>query len=231
MVKAIVTDIEGTTSAIAFVKDTLFPYAAAALPDYVRQHAEDQKIQPLIREATAMVGREVCDLDAVIAQFLAWIASDQKVTPLKTLQGLIWEVGYRNGDFRAHVYPDAAKVLKAWHAAGIPLYVYSSGSIKAQQLFFEHSVFGDLRYLFTAYFDTTTGPKKDAASYEKIATEIGLPAETILFLSDLEPELDAAKRAGLQTCWVIRDPMPPSPEQSAQLGGHPRVDDFNEISI
>ncbi len=227
----IVTDIEGTTSDIAFVKDTLFPYAAAALPDFVRQQAKDESVQPLIAEAAALAGLEAKDLEAVIAQFLAWIETDQKITPLKTLQGLVWETGYRSGVLQAHVYPDAFEALKAWHTAGIPLYVYSSGSIKAQQLFFEHSVFGDLRYLFADYFDTTTGPKMEASAYEKIASEIGHAPDTILFLSDQLSELDAARTAGLETCWVQRNKTVKGSEKDKPSPNYPCVRSFSEIAF
>ncbi len=205
MIRAILTDIEGTTSDIHFVKQTLFPYAAAALPDFVRKHREDETVCALIAEAAEIAGLKTNNLEAVISQLLTWTKTDQKITPLKTLQGLIWEAGYKSGAFQAHLYPDALEKLKAWHQAGILLYVYSSGSVKAQELFFEHSIFGDLRYLFTDYFDTTTGPKTERDSYHKIAFEIGLPRKEIVFLSDVIEELKAAKNAGFQTRWVLRD--------------------------
>lgn len=205
MCHAIVTDIEGTTSSIRFVKETLFPYAAAALPDFVRKHAETEQVRLIIAEAASIAGLSIDNLEAIISQCLTWIKTDQKITPLKTLQGLIWEAGYRRGAFRAHLYPDAFEALKKWHQSGIPLFVYSSGSIKAQRLFFEHSVFGDLRYLFTDYFDTTIGPKREADSYRNIASAIGFSPSEVLFLSDVSEELSAALTAGFQTRWVVRD--------------------------
>jgi enolase-phosphatase E1 len=141
----------------------------------------------------------------VISQLLAWIDEDKKITPLKALQGLIWAAGYQQGDFTGHVYADAAAQLKAWHAQGVVLAVYSSGSVYAQKLLFAHSDFGDLTALFTDYFDTNIGGKREVQSYEKIAAQLALPAAQIMFLSDIEDELAAAKSAGFNTVWLVRD--------------------------
>ena len=204
MPKAIVTDIEGTTSSIAFVKDVLFPYAAERLPSWLRENRRVPAVQAEIENVAETIGRTSSDLDAVIEQLLDWICQDIKATPLKALQGMVWKSGYASGDYRAHVYPDAHAVLKDWNAQGIPLYVYSSGSVQAQQLFFQYSDYGDLRSLFSGYFDTTTGPKSEHDSYVKIATKIGLPASDILFLTDVEAEIAAALGAGMQTVLIVR---------------------------
>ena len=195
-IRAILTDIEGTTSSIAFVADTLFPYARAALPAYIAAHARE--LSPLLDEVRATAAGDP------VTTLQRWIDEDRKATPLKTIQGRIWAEGYAQGAFRGHVYPDAAKALRTWHAAGYRLYVYSSGSVEAQQLIFRHSDQGDLEPLFSGWFDTTTGPKRETASYARIAETIGEPASAILFLSDVPAELDAAAGAGLQTVLVDR---------------------------
>ena len=184
MIKAIVTDIEGTTSSLSFVKDVLFPYARAHLPEFVRLYRGNVEVRALLDDARALAGAELDD-EKLIAQFIDWIDHDQKITPLKSLQGLIWEAGYRQGDFKGHVYEDAARQLQAWKQAGHALYVYSSGSVHAQKLLFGHTVYGDLTPLFSGYFDTHIGGKREMASYQAIAVKIDLPAEQILFLSDI----------------------------------------------
>ena len=150
MIKAIVTDIEGTTSSLSFVKEVLFPYARANLADYVRGHKDEPQVKTLLLETCKEVGAEL-DIGQIIAQLIQWIDEDKKVTPLKSLQGLIWEAGYQKGDFKGHVYPDAVACLKAWKAKGLDLYIYSSGSIYAQKLLFAHSEYGDLTPLFSGY--------------------------------------------------------------------------------
>jgi len=130
-ISAVLLDIEGTTSSIAFVHDVLFPYARRALPDFVRSHAQEPAVRAELDATAAEAGVDVGDLDAISATLVAWIDADRKTTPLKTLQGMIWEAGYRSGVFRAHLYPDTLPALTAWHEAGLPIYIYSSGSIHA----------------------------------------------------------------------------------------------------
>ena len=195
-IRAILTDIEGTTSSIAFVAETLFPYARAALPAYVAAHPA--KVAPLLDEVRATESGDP------LQTLLRWIDEDRKATPLKTLQGWIWAEGYAEGAFKGHVYPDAAQALRRWKGDGLRLYVYSSGSIEAQKLIFGHSDQGDLTPLFSGYFDTTSGPKREAASYVRIAEAIGGEPANILFLSDVQAELDAAHAAGLRTQLVDR---------------------------
>jgi enolase-phosphatase E1 len=151
MIKAIITDIEGTTSSLSFVKDVLFPYARAKLPAFVEAHQQDAQLQILLDDAAKIMGGEP-DVEMLIAQFLNWIDEDKKITPLKSLQGLIWEAGYQQGDFKGHVYGDAVEALRAWKAQGLALYVYSSGSVQAQKLLFAHTEYGDLTPLFSGYF-------------------------------------------------------------------------------
>ena len=196
-VKAVLTDIEGTTSSIAFVTDTLFPYARTRLADYIATHPAETA--PLLDAVRAEESGDP------VETLLRWIDEDRKATPLKTLQGLIWAEGYADGTLKGHVYPDAVDALRRWHAQGLALYVYSSGSIAAQKLIFGYSNAGDLTPLFSGYFDTSSGPKREAQSYRHIAGEIGLPAAEILFLSDNAQEIVAAQAAGMQVLHIDRD--------------------------
>jgi enolase-phosphatase E1 len=220
-IKAILTDIEGTTSAVSFVFDVLFPFAVKHLPDFVRGHASEPAVAAQLDAVRAESGEGDADVERVVAILLEWIASDRKATPLKALQGMVWEQGYRAGQLKGHVYADAVDALKAWKAAGYELHVYSSGSFQAQKLIFGCSEAGDLTPLFSGYFDTTSGGKREAASYARIAAAIGRPAGEILFLSDVVQELDAAQAAGMATCGLARD--------GGELAGHLTVASFAAI--
>ena len=222
-IKAILTDIEGTTSAVSFVFDVLFPYAGKHLPEFVRAHAEDPDVAMQLGAVRLDSGEPEADVERVIEILQQWIAEDRKATPLKALQGMIWQQGYETGELKGHVYPDAVQALKAWHQQGYELYVYSSGSIQAQQLIFGCSEAGDLTPLFSGYFDTTSGPKRDAQSYRHITEAIGCPAGKILFLSDIVQELDAAQEAGMLTCGLARE--------GGKLEGHTTVRSFAEIDL
>lgn len=224
MIKAIVTDIEGTTSSILFVKDVLFPYARANLADYVRNHAHDPQVETLLEDVCKEVGEQL-STEQIIAQLIQWIDEDKKATPLKSLQGLIWEAGYRQGDFKGHLYPDAAANLKTWKSKGLDLYIYSSGSVYAQKLLFAHTEYGDLTPLFSGYFDTHIGGKKEKQSYDNIAGQLGVPANELLFLSDIKEELDAANAAGFETIWLTRDAIP---DPQAE---HRQVSSFEQINV
>jgi len=222
-IRAIITDIEGTTSDIAFVHKVLFPYAAERLPAYVREHADDPQVRDILAEVRKHIGQPDASDEDVIEILLRWIETDQKVTPLKTLQGLIWREGYERGDFTGHVYDDAAQKLRDWHESGIALYVYSSGSEAAQRLLFGYSDAGDLTPLFSGHFDTRIGGKKEADSYVTIVEELAVPAREILFLSDVEAELEAAAAAGLSTCLLARDETCPDRI-------YPVARDFHEVA-
>jgi enolase-phosphatase E1 len=222
-IKAILTDIEGTTSAVSFVYDVLFPFAAEHLPQFVLEHAGDAEVALQLDAVRAQSGETEADLIRVIEILLQWIAEDRKATPLKALQGMIWQQGYAAGQLKGHVYPDAVEALKRWHEEGYALYVYSSGSVQAQKLIFGCSEAGDLSGLFSGYFDTTSGPKREAQSYRSIAAAIGLPGEEILFLSDIVQELDAAQLAGMQTVGLARD--------GGSLAGHDTVASFAVIDL
>lgn len=215
--RAIVTDIEGTTTSLAFVHDVLFPYARRRLRSFVSERHDDAQVLALL----AQVDR---DPQRAVATLELWIEQDRKATPLKTLQGMLWAQGYFTGELRGHVYADAAQNLRRWHAAGIALFVYSSGSIAAQKLIFGNSDQGDLTPLFDGYFDTTTGPKTEAESYGKIARAIGLRCGELLFLSDNPHELRAAEQAGWQVAQVVRDGV----TADARF---PQADTFDDIEF
>jgi len=225
VIRAIVTDVEGTTSSLSFVRDTLFPYAKAHLADELRVHADDPEWRTQIEAVRAELVDGGVELDDVIVTLLGWIDADRKATPLKALQGLIWAAGYQRGELQAHIYLDVDDALRVWRARDIGLYCYSSGSIHAQHLYFGHSDAGDLTGLFSGYFDTTTGPKQAAESYTKIASVIGIDSREILFLSDAEAELDAATQAGLAVCQVLREGV------AANTRGYAIVPDFEHIDI
>lgn len=228
MTSFVLTDIEGTTGSISFVRDVLFPYARRELPRFVRQHGDEPAVRRWLDQVAAEEGG-ICRDDTIVETLQGWIDQDRKHTALKGLQGRIWEDGYRNADFTAPVYPDAAARLQAWHAAGIPLAVYSSGSVPAQKLFFAHSDAGDLSPLFSAWFDTEVGHKRDAGSYRNIARELRAEPEAILFLSDVVEELDAAREAGMRTVLVDRREDYPEPRDAASANGHARVTSFDAI--
>ena len=233
MTPLILTDIEGTTSSISFVKDVLFPYARDALPGFVRERGAREDVRRwldavAIEHAASNPGT-VCSDDTIVEILQGMIDEDRKHTALKALQGMIWGEGYRSSNFTAHIYPDAAAKLRDWHAAGHALAVYSSGSVPAQKLFFGHTDAGDLAALFDGWFDTEVGHKRDAGSYREIARRLGRPAEGILFLSDVVEELDAAREAGMRTVLIDRLDDYPQPRLDDAAHGHRRAERFDLI--
>ena len=223
MIQAILTDIEGTTSSIAFVHETLFPFARANMETFLAQHGTRDDVSEILNQVR--VEADLGPDDEVLSALLGWMDEDKKVTPLKALQGLIWEDGYRSGALKGHIYEDAVEGLKKWHEQGLKLYVYSSGSIYAQKLLFGHSEAGDITPLFSGYFDTTSGHKREQTSYETIADAIGLEPAAILFLSDVAEELDAAGAAGLRTIQLVRDAT------IVESQSHTKVSTFATIDI
>ncbi|KRA20320.1 acireductone synthase [Lysobacter sp. Root604] len=229
-IRAILTDIEGTTSSISFVKDVLFPYARRALPGFVKARGREPAVRKWL-DAVAAESGGVCQDEMIVEVLQGWIDEDRKHTALKALQGMVWADGYQGADFTAHIYSDAALALRAWHAAGLPLYVYSSGSVPAQRLFFGHSDDGDLTGLISGWFDTEIGGKREAASYARIAESIGLPAGEILFLSDVVEEVDAAREAGLSTVLIDRLEDYPQPREGEAAHGHARLTSFAQVEV
>lgn len=207
-------DVEGTTSPISFVYETLFPYARKRLGSFLREHSSDPAVVSAIQElksansddvpagAPSTTGR---DLIREATDYLLWLMDhDRKTAPLKVLQGLIWEQGFTQGELQSEVFADVPVCLRQWHQAGLHTAIYSSGSVLAQKMMFSHTPYGDLTNLISAYFDTGVGPKKQPQSYRRIAAELQVAAEQIIFVSDVAEELDAARTAGLGTALSVR---------------------------
>jgi len=212
----VLTDIEGTTTDVAFVHDVLFPFARRTLPELVRTRTSEPEVAAALADARIRAGIPDASLDDTIALLLRWIDEDRKETALKTLQGIAWQAGYASGELVAPVYPDAVAALRDWHARGHRLAVYSSGSEHAQRLLFAHTEAGDLTPLFDAYFDTRIGAKVESASYARIAARLGVPCSAVLFLSDSSGEIAAARAAG---CGVVRV------DRARDPGTAPAIDD------
>lgn len=243
--QGILLDIEGTTSSLHFVKDVLFPYARNNLSTHlrnlwndpvsarIRQKLAEQHGKSSFEEWTGGKGMPPEHRLVQIRQtLLTLMDEDSKTGPLKEMQGLIWKKGYADGTLRSHVYPEVPRVLKEWKLAGKDIRIFSSGSIQAQMQFFQHvdngtSSGADLTHRFSGFYDTTTGPKKEAASYTRIAGLFGLPASQILFLSDSVDELDAARTAGMLTGLVCRPENPPVDDDRK----HPRLVTFDDIVL
>ena len=209
MTKVILLDIEGTTTPIDFVHKKLFPFAEARMAEFVLESFEDlrDEIEQLVEEHTRYNDAENLDPNSpgsVSAYLVHLIKVDRKSTPLKSIQGKIWQAGYESGELKSEIFPDVPPALERWTAAGKIIAIYSSGSVLAQKLLFKYTDHGDLTPYISAYFDTTSGGKRESESYRKIASELNLPPEEILFVSDVLAELDAANNAGLQTALSIR---------------------------
>jgi enolase-phosphatase E1 len=219
-IQTILCDIEGTTSSLSFVHDVLFPLSYDRMEDFIKQYWNSD----LIRTEILQMNSE--DPDEVIKTLRSWIKEDRKEGALKSIQGKIWKEGFESGKIRGHVYRDVPPNFQKWGGSGIRICIFSSGSIEAQKLLFKYSEAGDLSPFISSYFDTTTGPKREPSSYQKIASELSLPAANILFLSDVQSELDAARNAGMQTTQLLRELATPK-----NFSGHPTVSSFDEIKL
>jgi enolase-phosphatase E1 len=228
--RAILTDIEGTTSSISFVKDVLFPYARAALPEFVYVHGNEPEVRRWL-DAAAVDAGNVCRDDILVEVLQGWIDEDRKHPALKALQGMIWADGYSQSEYAAHVYPDAVAALKTWYQQGHPLYVYSSGSVEAQKLLFGHSTAGNLQNLFSGFFDTAVGGKREVQSYRNVLKALNREGTEVVFLSDVVEELDAAREAGIETILLDRRDDYPTPRLGEACHGHRRVESFADISL
>jgi enolase-phosphatase E1 len=213
----ILLDIEGTTTPIAFVTDKLFPYARTHLPLYLEQQAGTPECRRAVSrlraeyEADRAAGEPLPDWSP--RAYLDWLMDrDRKSPALKELQGRVWEEGYRNGSLLGAVYEDVPRALARWRDAGVAVGIFSSGSVRAQQWLFRRSTAGDLTPLLSWHFDTGVGGKREAASYARIATDVNMAAEEILFVSDVAAELDAARAAGMRTALIVRPGNPPQPD-------------------
>jgi enolase-phosphatase E1 len=225
--RGVLVDVEGTTSAVAYVYDVMFPFARKGIAGYIAQHWDDASFANVRQQFATDAGRELATPDELTAEALRLMDGDVKATGLKTLQGLVWEAGFRSGELRAHVFADVPPALAVWRDAGLDVRVYSSGSIHAQQLFFGHTEAGDLLPYFSGHYDTTTGPKREAASYTAIANDWGLAPSEILFLSDITEELYAARAAGMQTALVVR---PGNAQATPAEPPHSVIESFEQIT-
>jgi 2,3-diketo-5-methylthio-1-phosphopentane phosphatase len=225
--RAVVVDIEGTTSSTDFVTATLFPYARERFATYVAAHRESPALRARVDEVRREIGEPDGDDARVIAALEQWSDADRKFAPLKTIQGWIWQEAFAHGELTSHFYPDVVPALRRWNAAGLTLAVFSSGSVDAQRAWFAHSPDGDLSPLIRANFDTeNAGPKREADSYRKIAAELACAPEAILFLSDVTAELDAARAAGWSTIGVRRAG---EPSFDAGVGDHREINSFADL--
>lgn len=225
-VKAIITDIEGTTTPISFVKDTLFPYSYQKVEDFLRQNWQRPEIKNVVEDIQKIQQAQL-SFQQVVETIRIWIEEDRKITPLKQLQGLIWEDGYKTGQLKGFVYEDAYRRLKEWYQRDIKIYVYSSGSVHAQKLLFSNTNYGDLTYLFSGYFDTNVGSKLERNSYKKIADQISIPTSEIVFLSDNPQEIQAAAETGMVVYRIVRE----GDAQFIESFPYPQVSSFDYVEI
>jgi enolase-phosphatase E1 len=228
-VTAVVLDIEGTVGSTSFVVDTLYPYSRERFAAWIDEHPDDPDTARAVAQVRELAGRPDAGTAEVVEVLNGWLDADQKITPLKTLQGRIWARGFAAGELVSHFYDDVVPALRAWHDAGLRLYVFSSGSVSAQQAYFRHSPAGDLLGLLSGHFDTeNAGPKKDPASYRAITAAVGAPPPATVFLSDVAAELDAARAAGWHTVGVRRKG---EPYYDAGVGDHPAIGSFAELDL
>lgn len=206
------------------MNEVLFPYARAHLRKFLAAHAAEAAVRRELAEVAHAEGRELT-VEAAAAVLEKWIDEDRKATPLKALQGMIWRQGYESGELKGHVYDDTPEFLRRWHERGLRLYVYSSGSVEAQKLIFGHTAHGDLTPLFSGYFDTRIGGKREPASYKTILRDTGLSGPDLLFLSDIGEELDAARAAGMKTCQLLRD------DKARPAITHLQARNFSEVRV
>ncbi len=219
-VLAVVTSIEGTTTPLSFIRTVLFPFARARLPAFLQAHADDPDVAGQVAEVRRLVPGQ-----PELQTLLHWMDRDAKIAPLKVLQGMVWREGYGEGELAGAVYADVPPALRRWSAAGLRLYCFSHGSTEAQRLIFGHTADGDLSGLFSAFFDTRIGSKREPESFSRLAIGMGLPPAEIVYLSDVEAELDAAATAGMRTCQVVR------PGNDTRPGDrHPAAADFAGVA-
>lgn len=227
-IQAILLDIEGTTTPMAFVFEVLFPHARTRLRSHVEQHAASPDYQRLFDRFRDEHAAEKATADqplppwvdappsarlASVVSYSAWLMNrNSKSTALKDLQGRIWEEGYRGGELVGQVFPDVPGALERWHAEHVRIAIFSSGSVLAQELLFRHSSAGDLTRFIQRYFDTAMGPKRDSDSYRGIVAAMAIRARDVLFVSDITAELDAARTAGMQMRLALRPGNTPQPD-------------------
>lgn len=236
-VKVILLDIEGTTTPVDYVFGVLFPYAKERAGEFLQRQGQEESVQAdlkLLRqeyETERAVGLAEKlpawegDAPAAVVPYIHYLIEiDRKSTGLKSFQGKLWNQGYQDGTLRSQVFPDVKPAFERWTAAGKQLYIFSSGSVQAQQLLFRYSEAGDLTQFLSGYFDTQIGMKREPESYRKIAAEIGVSPAEILFVSDVVPELEAARSAGMHGLFSLRPG-----NYTSDSEGFPVVRSFNEI--
>jgi enolase-phosphatase E1 len=236
-IRVILLDIEGTTTPIDFVIKTLFPFASNHAEDFLRRHFREPEIAALVEDlgianiADARNGAPILlegqggQAAGAAAKYVQWlIARDSKITPLKALEGKLWEEGFNRGELQGAMYPDVAPAFARWKKQYRRIAIFSSGSILAQQQLFANSTAGDLSPFLEGYFDTSTGPKRDEVSYRLIAEALESATKQCLFISDVAAELDAARAAGMRTALSLR-PGTARP----RIPAHPEIHDFSEI--
>jgi enolase-phosphatase E1 len=216
---AVIVDIEGTTTPIAFVTEVLFPYARRHLRSHLEEHAghaDYTSLMNALQDEHSLASRNAERVPAwqdhppdarlsSVTAFVEWLMDrDRKSTALKELQGRIWQEGYQRGTLVGSLFPDVRAAFERWHAQRVAIAIFSSGSVLAQQLLFRYSSDGDLTGYVSGYFDTRIGPKSDPDSYRRIASAIRVTPESCMFLSDVTRELDAASAAGMQVQLVVR---------------------------
>ncbi len=217
---AVVTSIEGTTTPPSFIRDVLVPFVRERLAGFLLAHADEPEVAGHLAEVRRLVPGQ-----PELQTLLHWLARDTRIAPLTALQGMVWRDGYGEGGLAGAVYPDVPPVLRRWSAAGLRLYGFSHGSAEAQRLIFGHSAAGDLSRLFSGFFDTGVGSKREPDSFSRLAIGMGLPPAEVAYLSDIEAELDAAATAGMRTCQLVRSGM--GTPASAQ---HPNAADFARVA-
>jgi enolase-phosphatase E1 len=237
--RVILLDIEGTTSSVRFVYDEMFPYVRRELAEFLDRHASEPKVLAAAKQIALDGGKTLLELTGcedlkseaaqqrLTAEVIRQMDSDLKATGLKDLQGQVWEAGFKSGELLAHVYDDVPPCLRKWKDAGKELRIYSSGSVQAQLLFFGHTIAGNLLPLLSGHYDTTIGSKRESQSYQNIVADIGCSPADVLFLSDIDAELDAAKSAGLRTGLLLRPGNAPQSNEQQ----HPAIKSFEEIKI
>jgi enolase-phosphatase E1 len=227
-IRAVVLDVEGTTTPVAFVYDVLFPFARAHAAACLAREPYSDSVREAIALLTAERAGDVAGGESPpesIGAYVGWLMDrDRKSRGLKALQGLIWQDGYRKGDLRGQVYADVPSALRRWQKSGLAIYIYSSGSVLAQRQLFQTTDAGDLTTLLSGHFDTAVGAKTEPESYRAIASSVGTTPGRALFVSDVAGELDAARDVGFQTALCVRGAVPP-------LGRypHPVIRTFEDI--
>lgn len=228
-VDVIVVDIEGTTSASGYIFDVMFPYSRQEMPHWVELHRDTELLADLKQQTAHMLSVEALTDAEFVRTMQQWIDEDRKASPLKTAQGLIWEEGFDSGLLESHVFDEVPGALRAWKQAGFALYVYSSGSVAAQISWFANAPQGSLSDVFSGNFDTVNaGSKREATSYEIIAQKVSAQPDRILFLSDVEAELIAAKAAGWHVVGVVREGEPEHERQDAEIAW---INSFDQVHI